>query len=143
MKELPVWVERTKKRQLSKFSDEQARTLEAYRVRHGLRSWNAAICRLIDASAESPQPPSPDVRQRIENWALNVENLQDALAKVEWVRDTSTTKRAFLCAFCHGRPIEDGGEDHVEGCEWQRLQGLNPKALRDLLQSLPPAQEKK
>lgn len=54
---------------------------------------------------------------------LLVENLQDALLKVEWVRSHDHTWR---CAFCGGRSIESGGDDHQDGCEWQRLVGMTP-----------------
>lgn len=47
-----------------------------------------------------------------------IENLQDALLKVEWVRRHDGK---FFCVFCAGTPIEYGGDDHVEGCEWLRL----------------------
>jgi hypothetical protein len=68
-------------------------------------------------------PASPSAQEQEKD--LIIENLQDALLKVEWVR--SHTK-SWICAFCGGQSIESGGDDHREGCEWQRLVGWNIKA---------------
>ncbi len=49
---------------------------------------------------------------------LIIENMQDALLKVEWVRSHGGQ---WVCAFCGGVSIEHGGDDHRDGCEWMRL----------------------
>ena len=54
-------------------------------------------------------------------WLL-IENLQDALLKVEWVRSHNGK---WMCAFCGATSARDGGDDHKEECEWQRLVSIN------------------
>jgi hypothetical protein len=56
---------------------------------------------------------------------LLIENLQDALLKVEWVC-MGTNPRRFACAFCGGVSIKDGGDDHADDCEWCRLVRITP-----------------
>lgn len=67
--------------------------------------------------------PHPGHNHRLERplteTELLFENLQDALLRVEWVRNG--TGKGFHCHFCGGVSIEYGGDDHTDDCEWVRL----------------------
>jgi hypothetical protein len=57
---------------------------------------------------------------------LVIEQMQNALMKVEWVKRQHGS--ATVCPFCGQVPIEDGGPDHAEDCEWSKLVGWKPDA---------------
>lgn len=76
----------------------------------------------------SANPPDT-LEQVIAEMRITIENLQDALLKVEWVRSHA---KQWICAFCGGVSIESGGDDHKDGCEWQRLTGLSADRLAAL-----------
>lgn len=83
--------------------------------------------------------PAPSIR--LKELGILIENLQDALLKYEWVR--SIGPNSWHCHLCGGKPIEHGGDDHAEGCEWQRLVGtptdLDLLAIEGAMNCMPPS----
>ncbi len=72
---------------------------------------------------------------RLDDLLTLIENLQDALCKVEWVRHHDGS---FRCAFCHGRTEEEGGDGHEPGCDWSRLTAaLTAETLATMSTTVP------
>jgi hypothetical protein len=65
------------------------------------------------------------MRMTAEEWLID--QFQDFLMKVEWVRRASG--KAYACPACGGIRERNGGPGHAENCEWKRLVYAKPSEL--------------